>query len=49
MLVGRVAEENPLITVIAAIRSLVDRGELLALFNDFERVIGENLPARLVP
>ena len=36
-----------LLAGVQQIRSLVDRGELLAVFNDFERVIAENVPARV--
>lgn len=38
-----------LLAGVQQLRSLVDRGELLAVFNDFERVIAENVPARVTP
>ena len=38
-----------LLAGVQQIRSLVDRGELLAVFNDFEQVIADNVPARSTP
>lgn len=38
-----------LLAGVQQIRSLVDRGELLSVFNDFEQVIADNVPARVTP
>jgi hypothetical protein len=37
-----------LLAGVQQIRALVDRDELLALLNDFEQVIGSNVPDRPV-